>query len=92
VNVLGVPYGTVVLSHYTADWEGQFPEERDKLYGSLAAESCRLDHAGSTAVHGLVVKPIIDISQARVGGCPSGDRRAYTRRKEDVISRLLDEG
>jgi GrpB-like predicted nucleotidyltransferase (UPF0157 family) len=59
--MLGLRYGTVELVDYTAEWRTAFVEERVRLVAALSYEQCEIEHIGSTAVPGLVAKPIHDI-------------------------------
>ena len=51
----------IVLVDYRPDWPAAFRREREKIVRALGATARRVDHIGSTAVPGLVAKPIIDI-------------------------------
>jgi GrpB-like predicted nucleotidyltransferase (UPF0157 family) len=51
----------VRLSAYQEDWPGVFAAERLRLAGSLGLSSEAFEHIGSTAVPGLMAKPVIDI-------------------------------
>jgi GrpB-like predicted nucleotidyltransferase (UPF0157 family) len=62
--MLGLRYGTVALVDYTAEWSSAFVEERVRLAAALSHEPCEIEHIGSTAVPGLVAKPILDIGMA----------------------------
>jgi GrpB-like predicted nucleotidyltransferase (UPF0157 family) len=46
---------------YDPDWRRRFGEHRGRIAAVLGAAAVRVDHVGSTAVPGLVAKPIIDI-------------------------------
>ncbi len=61
---LGVPKGTVFLSAYHQIWPGLFAEEKKLLLGLLGERILEIEHIGSTAVPGLVAKPIIDVAVA----------------------------
>lgn len=52
------------LSPYTPQWEGAFREELTRLKASIGAYVLDVQHVGSTAIPGLVAKPILDISVA----------------------------
>jgi GrpB-like predicted nucleotidyltransferase (UPF0157 family) len=51
----------VVLLPYDAGWPGAFAEERVRLLAGLPDRLIDVQHIGSTAVPGLVAKPIIDL-------------------------------
>jgi GrpB-like predicted nucleotidyltransferase (UPF0157 family) len=58
---LGLRYGTVELQDYLPAWDLEFEAESARLVPALAAVSARIEHIGSTAVPGMVAKPILDI-------------------------------
>lgn len=51
----------LLLQSYTTDWPLRFIRLRDRLNGVLKDLPVIIHHVGSTAVPGLVAKPIIDI-------------------------------
>ena len=51
----------VALHAHDASWPARFAEERAQLLALFPAVLIDVQHIGSTAVHGLVAKPIIDI-------------------------------
>lgn len=59
--MLGLPRGTVRLVAHQAAWSTLFTEERQRLATALARLAPDIEHLGSTAVPGLVAKPILDI-------------------------------
>jgi len=63
-HVLGVPPGTVRLHEYTPLWAELFRMEAAELRAALGASALDVEHVGSTAVPGLVAKPILDIAVA----------------------------
>ncbi len=52
---------SVALHAYDAAWPARFAEERTRLLGLFPTVLIDVQHIGSTAVHGLVAKPIIDL-------------------------------
>ncbi|MTI06150.1 GrpB family protein [Roseibium denhamense] len=52
---------TVVLQDYSAEWPVRFQDEASKIDQVLQETLVALHHIGSTAVPGLVAKPIIDL-------------------------------
>jgi putative glutamine amidotransferase len=42
-------------------WSGLFEEEAARIRETLGSLALRVDHVGSTAVHGLAAKPVVDI-------------------------------
>ncbi|MCI4352185.1 MAG: GrpB family protein [Thermoplasmata archaeon] len=53
--------GPVLLVEYDPMWPQQFARETERIQAALDARAIRVEHVGSTAVPGLVAKPIIDI-------------------------------
>lgn len=53
--------GAIVVSDYDPTWPRQYEEERARIEAALGAVALTIEHVGSTAVPGLVSKPIIDI-------------------------------
>jgi GrpB-like predicted nucleotidyltransferase (UPF0157 family) len=70
---LGLESGTVRLVEYDPAWPRLFAEEAQRIRGLLGYDlELAVEHMGSTAVPGLVAKPILDL----LGGYPSGARIA----------------
>jgi len=61
---LGLPRKTVQLVSYSATWPSIFEQERAWLKERITLSGIAIEHVGSTAVPGLVAKPIIDIAIA----------------------------
>jgi GrpB-like predicted nucleotidyltransferase (UPF0157 family) len=59
---LGLLYGKVELVPYTSEWALLFVQEAARLREVLSPWPCQIEHVGSTAVPGLVAKPILDIA------------------------------
>lgn len=53
--------GPVRLVEYDADWPARFERIRENLVGALGATARTVEHVGSTAIPGMVAKPIIDV-------------------------------
>ena len=51
----------ITLVEYNSDWPKLFEAESSLLLGTLGDSVAKIEHIGSTAVPGLVSKPIIDI-------------------------------
>jgi len=51
----------ITLVEYNLDWPGMFEQESSLLLRTLGDSVAQIEHIGSTAVFGLVSKPIIDI-------------------------------
>ena len=62
--VLGVQPGTVRLRDYTPLWADLFQIEAAELSAALRELALDIQHVGSTAVPGLIAKPILDIAVA----------------------------
>jgi len=52
---------TVRLAPHDPAWAGMFRREADALSAALGETCVRIEHIGSTAVPGLIAKPVIDI-------------------------------
>lgn len=53
--------GTISLVDYDSAWSQRFDEIERYIWDALGEQVVLLEHVGSTAVPGLVAKPIIDI-------------------------------
>ena len=53
--------GPIVLVDYDDAWPLRFEREAKRIRAALGVRALLVEHAGSTAVPGLVAKPIIDI-------------------------------
>lgn len=53
--------GPIILVDYDPAWPESFAREAARIRQSLGGRALRIEHIGSTAVPGLVAKPIIDI-------------------------------
>ena len=63
-HVLGLSPGTVRLREYTPLWAELYQIEAAELRSALGALALSVEHVGSTAVPGLIAKPILDIAIA----------------------------
>ena len=59
---LGLIGGTVVLKKHNPQWQRLFEDERDAILGHVLDTVEAVEHIGSTAVPGLVAKPILDVA------------------------------
>lgn len=59
----GLTPGEVRLVHVDDAWTQRFASERGVLLSALGAGALDIQHIGSTAVPGLLAKPILDIHQ-----------------------------
>ena len=51
----------VIIVDYSPRWPILYEEEKIKILGVIGHKVVEIEHIGSTAVPGLVAKPIIDI-------------------------------
>lgn len=51
----------IVVQPYHEEWNRYYNEIKDELQDALGKLALRIEHVGSTSVHGLSAKPIIDI-------------------------------
>jgi len=58
--VIGLRQGTVQLSPYDDSWPAEFAKEVELLRG-VFGDDIEIEHVGSTAIPGLIAKPLIDI-------------------------------
>ncbi len=75
---LGVPYGVVRLAADPA-WADVAARLIDEVRGALGIDAMAVEHIGSTAVVGLLAKPIVDIAV----------RLSPSARRDEVIERLV---
>jgi GrpB-like predicted nucleotidyltransferase (UPF0157 family) len=55
------PAGVIVLAPHSATWATAFEREASALLEALSDLSIELHHIGSTAIPGIVAKPVIDM-------------------------------
>lgn len=51
----------VVIDSWSPEWARKFREKAELIRNELGSLAVRIDHIGSTSIHGLAAKPIIDI-------------------------------
>lgn len=61
---IGVPRDKVVLVAYQKSWERQFEQEKQRLLEACGERLAAVEHVGSTAIPGLLSKPLLDIAIA----------------------------
>ncbi len=61
VLIGGLEPGAIVLAEYDRAWAARYEREAATIREALGSRALRVEHVGSTAVRGLVAKPIIDI-------------------------------
>lgn len=59
------PHDGILLAEYSPEWPRQFAVERTRLLAALGDLRSEVEHIGSTAVPGLIAKPVIDIMIGR---------------------------
>ncbi|MCK5475009.1 MAG: GrpB family protein [Candidatus Pacebacteria bacterium] len=59
--MIGLKRGTVKLTAHHKQWHKLFEVEKKLLLTMLANDNVVIEHVGSTAVEGVVAKPIIDM-------------------------------
>ena len=57
----GVEKREIRIADYDPDWPKKFETHARRIAGALGDTALRVEHVGSTSVHGLAAKPIIDI-------------------------------
>lgn len=62
--MLGLKPGTVKLTSHHKEWAILFTEEKERLLSVLNGIKVNIEHVGSTAISGLMAKPILDIALA----------------------------
>ena len=60
-SLLAAIYEDVALHPYDVSWPQAFDAERDRLLSLFPGDFVDVQHIGSTAVPGLIAKPVIDI-------------------------------
>lgn len=63
-DVIGLKRGTVVLKKHHKEWKEAFDAEKENLKRLLGDIVLDIQHTGSTAVPGLLAKPLIDMTMA----------------------------
>jgi GrpB-like predicted nucleotidyltransferase (UPF0157 family) len=53
--------GSIIVSDYDPNWPTLFEQERTRIKNALGLFALAIEHVGSTAVPGLLSKPIIDL-------------------------------
>ncbi len=88
----------VALAPYDPAWPALFEVERARLLDVLPGAFVAIEHIGSTAIPGLMAKPIMDMmagvdSMATAIGLSVPlrlDREAYTAAKADFVRAVVD--
>ena len=62
--VLGLEHGSLRLVPYCDDWPQLYEIERQRIAAAIGSYVLDIQHIGSTAIPGMVAKPILDIAVA----------------------------
>ncbi len=62
--ILGLQRGKVLLKKYNPEWVAIFEHEKEMIEDAFGDELARIEHIGSTAIPGMVAKPILDVMVA----------------------------
>lgn len=85
----------IELVAYDAAWAARFERERSRIAAALGDRARRIDHIGSTAVVGLIAKPIIDVDvsvahpEDEGAYVPALERAGYRLRVRESGHRML---
>lgn len=59
---LGIPFGEVTLSDHKKEWEVIAQKLIGALWEMLGEYAIAIEHVGSTSIHGILAKPVLDIA------------------------------
>lgn len=62
--MIGLGKGELRIIDYCAEWGRFFEEEASRIRGAVGEHILDIQHIGSTAIPGMVAKPIIDVMAA----------------------------
>ncbi|MFN2230870.1 MAG: GrpB family protein [Anaerolineae bacterium] len=62
--MIGLESGVVLLAPYENSWARLYEKERARLQEAVGDQVLDIQHVGSTAIPGIVAKPILDIAVA----------------------------
>ena len=88
-RTLGLRRGTVRLSRHHAAWKRAFSIQQRRIAKALGPSAVSVEHVGSTAIPGVVAKPVLDmvLGVPRVGSHVQLDARlrriGYVRRRTE---------
>ena len=60
-NALGLKRGTVKLAEYNPEWAELFESEKRSIQEVFQDQVLGIEHVGSTAIPGMLAKPILDL-------------------------------
>ena len=87
--------GPVLLVPYDPHWALRFQDEKRRIADAVGAQAQRIEHIGSTAVPGLMAKPIIDILvevdniEDDIGYAPALESAGYVLRVSEPGHRMF---
>ena len=61
-SIIGLKRGTVELFRYNPKWKQSFRREAKKIKKIFGKDALDIQHVGSTAIPGILAKPIVDIA------------------------------
>lgn len=70
---IGLDRQSVSVVEHDSRWSAAFSEVSTSLASVLPPEVARIEHVGSTSVHGLPAKPILDIAIGLIVDVPDAD-------------------
>ncbi len=85
----------IILVPYDPSWPAHFEAQRQRIEAALGAAARRVEHIGSTAVRGLLAKPIIDVLvvvadvEDEAAYLPSMEAAGYVLRVRERGHRML---
>lgn len=80
---MGLTNNTVKLENNYEKWKKMFEEEKNNLNKIFDNNSLKIEHVGSTAVKGLLAKPIVDIA---IGLDSFEDIKIYENKLKEIYT------
>ena len=80
---MGLTNNTVKLENNFEKWKKMFEEEKNNLNKIFDNNSLKIEHVGSTAVKGLLAKPIVDIA---IGLDSFEDIKIYENKLKEIYT------
>lgn len=80
---MGLTNNTVKLEKNYEKWKKMFEEEKNNLNKIFDDNSFKIEHVGSTAVNGLLAKPIVDIA---IGLDSFEDIKIYENKLKEIYT------
>ena len=84
---LGLENNEIRLERYNPEWKDEFLRVKKDLLNNTDLQASRIEHIGSTAIEGMLAKPIIDIV-AGVDDLESVDKEFFYRLSKVGFLRL----